>query len=392
MRRKLCIFSIIVFILITSASVVDQLTPFVTTNHTPLDIANMDLSIMSEDLEDCAVILSGAEFHGTTATYDLQYALTTALHQQAGVRYLLLGIGHATAQIYNLYLESGNHEFLDMVMSEIRYSSSSSFEHRQSWERLLEYNQGLPAEERLTVVGIDLEYQPYTAIRYMNFLTGTQSLVPQPEAYLGTPAALDSYVQTLRQDFETRQEEYRTALGENYAEFIIVLDNLTDTVAANFDDDFYDFREQILYANFLRAYELNPGKYFGQFTMEHVYQNQAGTSNMEGLDRLAMYLNRDDSPVEGQVISIAAMYVDSVFRFYYGRYYNSDIIQDYYTDGLIFRTVSEADYTLFRLTGKSSPFNRGTFTVRRPYGGVTTDYYQYLLVIKNSKPTSANKS
>ncbi|MGI6365985.1 MAG: hypothetical protein ACOX2G_09745 [Bacillota bacterium] len=391
-KRIIGVAVLAICFLVLSASAVDQLTPFLRENYTPLDIDALDLSLMAEDLAESEVILSGAEFHGTKATYQLQSRLTIALHRQAGVRYLLLGIGHATGQLYNTYLQTGDPDLLDLIQSEIRFTSASCHEHRLAWEELSQYNLSLAPEDRLTVIGIDLEYQPHTAAYYLSSLSSDKDLVPAPDSYLGTPHALDQYVTALELDLARRETKYREALGENYEEYVLVVKNLRDTVTANCSDDFYAIREGMMYQNFLRALTSHPrGKYFGQFSMDHIYQRQAGPSILEGSHRLAMYLNRDDSPVQGKVLSIAAMYIDSVFRFNYGRYYTADLKQDFFIDELAFLNLTDENaYTLFRLEGEDSPFERAPFTIRKPYGGTTTDYYQYLLAIR-SGPTSSNK-
>lgn len=378
--------------LILSSSTVDQLSAFLRDNRFPLDIDRLDLSVMAKDLEDCEVILSGAEFHGTIATYQLQYSLATALHQQAGVKYLLLGIGHATGKMYDAYINNGDQELLDLIQSEIKYSSASCLQHRQAWENLYQYNQDLAPEDRITVIGIDLEFQPHTAFHYLSFLTNGNNIVPAPDEYLGTPQSLDKYVTKLENDFSSRKAIYLEALGDNYEEYSLVLKNLRDTVTANIGENFYAIREGMMYENFLRTYEgYPPGKYFGQFTMDHIYQHQTNTSLLEESPSLGMYLNSDDSPVQGKVLSIAAMYFESVFRFNYGRYYTARLKQNYFSDELIFRNLAQENtYTLFPLVGEDSPFTRDPFTIKKPYGGVTTDYYQYILVIIESGSTSSN--
>lgn len=45
----------------------------------------------------------------------------------------------------------------------------------------------------------------------------------------------------------------------------------------------------------------------------------------------------------------------------------------------------DKDFTLFKLNGKRSPFAQELYFVESPDGGVTTDYFQYVLIIKDSK-------
>lgn len=391
--KKLIIIACFVLIIsMLSASTPDLITPYLKSNHASLDIDNLSLELMKDELENYDVYLSGSEWHGTTASYDLQYALTTALHREAGVKYLLMGIGHASAQMYNAYLNSGDEEILETILSAIKFSNSSNHEHRLAWEKLYQYNQAQPKDQRITVVGIDMEYEIYLAIQYITSLTGYENLpiLPLPRA---TPDSIDVFVTRMQEDVAANEEHYRSVMGDDFSELQLVLSNLEDTVAAHTAANFYDAKERILYENFLRAWSsLPPGKYFGLWSMEHIYQRDAGTENLGGFDRLAMYLkHEEDSPVRDRVLSMAAVYLDSQYRFYYGSYHNRDISTELFTDLYPFRTLASNDYTLFRLNGQDSPFAMRPYTVKNPTGGVAIDYYQYLLVIRNSVPGSPNR-
>jgi len=354
---------------------------------------NPDFSLMAPDL-DKIVYLSGAEWHGTKASYDIQYALATSLNKHAGVNYLLIGYGHATAEMYNAYLESGDIETLNSIHYHMRFTSSSNNEHRLFWQKLYEYNKTLPMEDKFTVIGIDLEFLPNLAIHYLTTLPGADKLsLIIPEAPLRNPNAISQYVKTLQQDVVANEELYKDSLGDWYSEFDLVLNNMADTVAAHLVDNYYEVREDFMYNYFLRAYDKYPnGKFFGQLTMEHIYQDQAWTPLLDYSDKLATHLNKADSPVHGQVLSIASIYMDSTYRFYWGRFHDAEIRDYILSNQAPFDLLAETDFTLFRLTGEDSPFNDRNYIVKKSNGGVTTDFFQYLLVIKNSRPTSPNQT
>ena len=393
-RRLVVVACVIVLIFVASSRALD-LAPYLADNYSPLDIHNMDLSIMSEDFLDYDVFLSGAEWHGTQANYELHYSMATALHQQAGVNYLLLSAGYGTTAMYSIYLETGDEVDLNIIHDEISFSNSSNEEHRVFWRNLYQYNQSQPEDDRIILLGIDLENVPRTAVRYLLSLPGAEQLplLTPPNQFRPTTEELNNYVTRLELDIQADRDKYTLALGENFTELELVLDNLADTVRANLDrDTFYEVREEIMYSNFLRAYNSHPrGKYFGHMTMEHIYQHPAESPRLEDADSLAILMNKDDSPVQGKVLSIAATYADSIFRFNWGRYYDMEIYDDFLTDLGAFTSLADADYTLFNLKGENSPFTTENFTIKNPNGGVTTDYFHYLMVIKNSPMASPNK-
>lgn len=365
--------------------------PYLAKNCYSLDPSNMDLGFMGEDL-DCQLFLSGAKWHGTTYNYDLQYSMFTALNQQAGVKTMLLDSGYGTAQVYNDYLQTGNPEFLKMALDGIRFSSSSCDEHRMMWKKLYEYNQDLPPGEKLSIIGIDVEYQIDTAINYLNYISDNElgKHFPVTE-YLGDPNVLAQYVSTLKTTYQEDPGLFKNIFANNLHHFEGTLVNLEDTVSANLNPDFYADREHIMYNNVLTAYYNDPqGKFFGHFSMEHIYQRHVREGNLANSDRLATLLIQEDSPFQGKVVSIAAFYHASEFRFYYGRYENYYVFNNFILDPLPMVQTATSDITMYMLTGENSPFTWDTHTVIKPTGGVTTDYYQYLMIIQNSQLTSPN--
>jgi erythromycin esterase-like protein len=369
----------------------DIVAPYLAKSCHSLNPENTDLSFMGTDLNR-QVFLSGAQWHGTTYNYDLHYALITALNRQAGVKYMLLDSGYATAQVYNDYLQTGNPELLKMALNGIRFSNSSSDEHRLFWENLYHYNQGLSPKDKIEVIGIDVEYQISTAISYLYFISDNQLADYYPVTeYLGDTKTLNAYVTGLKAKYQEDPKEFENFFGDNLQHFECILQSLTDTVATDRSRNYFADREKLMYANFLAAYNKDPqGKFFGHFTMEHIYQRQVQTGNLADADRLGMLLVQEDSPVRDQVVSIAAFYHDSEFRFYYGRYENYRVFNSFIVDPLPAIKTAANDYTIYKLEGADSPFTWDTHTVIHPTGGVTTDYYQYLLIIKNSQPTSPN--
>lgn len=390
MKKVISVLAACLFIFI-AGSEPDIVTPYLAEHCHSLDLEHMDLSLLGSDI-DSQVFLSGAQWHGSVANYDMHYALLTALYEQAGVRYLLLDSGYATAQVYNDYLQSGKTDLLNMALSGIRFSNMSCNEHRLFWERLYQYNKALPPGEKIVVVGIDIEFQLSTAFNFLYHLSDNQlgNLYP-PTEYLGVPEALNRYLTGLQAKYLEDPQPFINAFGDNIGRFELAVQNLMDTVSVNLNDNYYAEREKLMYANFLSAYNNDPqGKYFGHFTMEHIYQRNVKIGELANADRFATLLVQEDSPVRDRVISIAAMYHDSEFRFYFGRYETYRVMNSYIVDAVPLLKNVASDYTLYKLNGVESPFSWDTFTVNHPSGGVTTDYYQYLLLIQHSQSTSPN--
>ncbi len=369
----------------------DIVTPYLAKNSYSLDLNNMDLSFMGDDLER-QVFLSGAQWHGTTYNYDLHYALITALHKQAGVKYMLMDSGYATAQVYNEYIQTGDYELIVMALNGDRYSNSSCNEYRLFWQNMYLFNSMLSPQDKIVVIGIDVEYQIDTAFNYLNYISDNQLSKHFPiTEYLGDPNALDRYLSTLKTAYREDPALFENIFTDNLYHFEGTLANLTDTISANLSSDFFTDREHILYKNFLSAYNKDPqGKFFGNLTMEHIYQRQVSEGHLGKADRLGTLLVQEGSVLRDQVVSIAAFYHNSEFRFYYGRYDNYKVFNDFIIDPLPMLKTASSDFTVYKLEGEDSPFTWDPHTVINPTGGVTIDYYQYLMLIQNSQPTTPN--
>lgn len=183
--------------------------------------------------------------------------------------------------------------------------------------------------------------------------------------------------------------DYRDYFGSSLFDFEIICDNMLNAKEAyayiNNENAFNSVRDRKMYDNFVKIYSHLPeGKYYGQFGINHVFQ--AAQNNT---DWLASLMDKSPSPVENKILSIAYVYEDSEAMLPSNGGYAVQICSNYMIfDGLL-EPYIKSDLTLFRLTGKGSPFAKNMKWYQQesmPVSGVTTDYYQFILFIKGSKP------
>lgn len=375
MKKTLAL--IIVFFLIAAGGCSDLNTnAYLEENYSALDMDNPDLSLMAKDLENIDVVLAG-EQHYIRANYASEFGLMTALHQQAGFRYLLAEMGPSLAGLINLYLQTGDKWALD--------SLSLFPEENQFYERLYNYNLQHPEDQRIILVGVDIEDDLSYSFAYMTTLAGAEQLPLLKNADYLVSEEIPGYIQALTEDVAKNPDLYAETLGSDYVFLEILLKSMDGCLAYSEDPEQGKFlREQIMYENFLKLFNHYPqGKYFGQFGMEHVFQSQCATY-LEGVERFAMQLNGQDSPVRGRVLSIPYVYFDCTWV----EDGNVEEIQNllYYTRPM--REFARGDFTLFRINGEDSPYRDGAYMIPGPAGGNTTDYFQYVLAIKGSSVNS----
>lgn len=369
-------------------------------NHADIDLNNDNLNdkfnILDSDIDKNDVILTG-EGHAIKDNYILELDLLKYMNQKYSVRYLLEELGYSQCCIINQYLESGDDRKLKFIYNELDGTAACSQEGYDFWIELRKYNLTVPENKRIKVIGIDIEHQIATACEYLNYLMPKnnvpQKIQPVLEKYK------DSYklknnddfikaVKNLQSDMNVNSSLYSEYLGNNYFDFSIVVDNIVNSKNAyalngkNFDE----IREPCIYNNFKRIYSHMPaGKYFGEFGMEHVYQKTCN-SYMGDEKRFAMYLNGSDSPVKGKVLSIAYGYENCFYTDCMHNYIQSKA-DSVIGDLNIIDKYGRTDAAVFKLNGDNSPFNKKVYFVQGPHGGCTTDYFQYVILIKNSKGT-----
>lgn len=377
----------------------DKVNSYLVKNYANVDISKDNykngLSIMDSDIDKNNIILVGEE-HAVAKNYEIQLALLKNFNKTDKVRYLLAEIGYSSSCYINEYLDSGDEAKLKLIYNDLSQTPTWNKESYDFWIKLRKYNLTVPQNQRIKVIGIDIELQPKTACAYLNSILPSNA--PPKEIQLAIDRYTDSYkiknnsnniitaIENLQSDIKAKPSIYSGYLGNNYFDFNIVVDNIVNSINANSSNavNFDDIREPSIYSNFKRIYSHFPvGKYFGEFGMEHVYQKTC-SSYMGNATRFAMYLNNSDSPVKGKVLSIAygyksCKYANSTQNYVEGKadtvISNIDILDKY----------SKTDITLFKLNGDNSPFNSKTYFVKGPNGGCTLDYFKYIILIKNSK-------
>ncbi len=328
-----------------------------------MNYSQEDYSGFSSDLKDNRVFLAG-ELHGIQENYTLRLNLLMYLNENAGVNYYLAEMGYSSSYFINKYLETGEEKYLYVVANSIIGSYDYSQDDVNFWKDLYKYNQSLPKEKRIKVVGLDIEHQFWLAVMQLNDIVEDVNLGGEMETVLGKleyysaamcPSIADSrdilqnvkniqtknvleVVADLREDYNANPEKYKNVLPEeDYQDFVFVLNNITDTERIYTNrrnkEYFNKEREKAIYKNFLRTHEMySDGKFFGQWGSFHVLQK---SDNHE--ERFAQYLNGDNSPVKDEVISIKYIYDNK-----YHRRTNRKILS-------AFKEYGDSKFTLYRL-------------------------------------------
>lgn len=347
---------------------------------------------------DYRVFLAG-EYHAQTKGYQSKKMLIQYLHENQDVDYLICELGMGQGFLLDDYIQTGNEENLIFMMEELEGTLAYTQDEYQLWKWLYDYNQQQPENDKLHIIGLDIEFQKKTSVRGLSLLMDN-SVTPAKEIQPLIERIKESdgtAVKEFPQALEKYPEQMKEVFGENFPWAEQYAKNVTATekffeLNQSGGANAHQIRDDKMTDNLLFAMEQLPedAKFFGQFGAEHILQSEMITTFVlqENYNRFAMQLQADDSPVKGEVCSIYLAFLKKSQSPRSTTYYPMneseipiDSFQDYY-----------AQDTFIPLNEKGSPFTRyGEEQVQDREGSDNkaamglTDYFQKILLLPDSE-------
>ncbi len=398
----------------------DQEKEYLQDHCQEIELGAANFPLLENYLEDYSIFLAGKN-QGLAYNSQLQMDLLQFLHQEAGVKYLLVEAPFASGEFINRYLETGEEEYLELVITYWRRSK----ERFDFFRDLKEYNSKFPEEEQIRVIGMDLQGPPRTliSIKYLGDLLMDTRIPLDLEYFLLPLVSLAQDFIELRQDPDhplRAQTEYRAGIpgemiesareiardildhwkedSEPYRElldqpehFYLVLNNIVDAFIMEEKlregiEASHQFRSDRAFSNLLFLLEGMEGeKFFGQWEELNVFQKK-----FRGVDWLGAKLAGPDSPFNDRVMSIWYVYHDSQQMQPFSPGEVVDFDSTYIMRNLEELTeLAPGKLSIFKLDAPGSPFSQGQFFLEDVEENiVSTDFFQYLLLIKESPAAS----
>lgn len=347
---------------------------------------------------DYRVFLAG-EYHAQTKGYQSKKMLIQYLHEKQDVDYLICELGMGQGFLLDDYIQTGNEENLIFMMEELEGTLAYTQDEYQLWKWLYDYNQQQPENDKLHIIGLDIEFQKKTSARGLSLLLDN-SVTPAEEIQPLIERIKESdgtAVKEFPQALEKYPEQMKEVFGENFPWAEQYAKNVTATekffeLNQSGGANAHQIRDDKMTDNLLFAMEQLPedAKFFGQFGAEHILQSEMITTFVlqENYNRFAMQLQEDDSPVKGEVCSIYLVFLQKSQSPRSTNYYlmnESEIPVDSFQDYF-------AQDTFIPLDEKGSPFTRyGEEQVQDREGSDNkaamglTDYFQKILLLPDSE-------
>lgn len=376
-----------------------------------LDIADSGrvtgFTVLDSAVDGYDLFLAG-EAHGVVENLDFTYKLFQYLHDRRGVRTYLAEIGFAAGEQLNDYVQgAGTDADLQSIMDSSRGTYAWTSEWFAFWRRLRLWNARLAPDQRIRVVGIDVEHQ---VDRGFTYIADRLTRSPAPSGAIeaiaerlanwqalgraacddtvpGDRASGDVALRTLAADafgsLSTNEPEWVAFLGDSFDPVRIALRNIVRRYEYYEDPRNAEIREAAAYANFLDVYSLlgeGERRFVGLWGSVHI-----PTAPVNGFAWLAARLARD-SPVAGAVFTIAPFYDRSTALRTFP-YRTSPLSSDRLTVRLLV-PYAKTSATLFYLDGDGSPF-RSSPALSPDLRTPTTEMYKAAVLFTGGRASSA---
>lgn len=366
----------------------------------------LDLVILDDELDDKEIFLTG-EVHGIKANADLHMRFLKYFKERTDFKYYLSELSYSNAYFLNKYLKTGDVKILEDIFEELKGSYSWNNDNFNFWVDLHKYNNDLPEDRKIEIIGVDIELQPTTSYRYL------VDVLPIEEAPLEIKKMIDNTKSTfnrlmqsgfgptygnakdLHKDILANESTYRKYLGEHYFGFRLVTLNLLNYEKAYKNKrnqvDWNNLRDEMIYENFTQIQRRMPkDKFFGQWGVNHGFQTKE-----KDIKWFATYLN-EDKLYKDKVLSIVFNYENCLQMGKMGdKQYIINEIDFIFPYMKLVNDSIGGNMNLYKLNGTDSPFKEipmnYTFN-QKPLEEPILDFIQYILYIKDSGPTEPRYS
>ncbi|WP_010291836.1 erythromycin esterase family protein [Clostridium senegalense] len=373
-------------------------------NYSSVDLEDesefKDLAIMDSDIEGKELFFT-AELHGTKANEQLNMKFLKYFKEKTDFKYYLCELSYSDAYFINKYLETGDIKILEDIYKPLKGTFAWNKDSYNHFKKLYEYNNTLPKESRIQVVGADIEHQPINAYRFL------VDVLPDKEAPKEIKSVIDkiknkfnnsgefdkTFAQCsneLQNSIEKNENIYKEYLGENFTGFNLVNLNVLNSVEAYKHEDYVDWnntRDNMIYKNFqILQKELPKGKYYGQWGLNHTFQ-----SKEKDIMWFAAYLNSDDSIFKNKILTVIYNYDDcDMMGITDTMEYTTNELNIMYPQIKETNNLLEGNLNIYKLTSENSPFSETpmyyTFNGEEIEANML-DFFQYIVCIKDSKAT-----
>lgn len=409
-----------------SANAQSELKDFLSKNHNNFQSEINSNKLFDDEFFSSQYIFLG-ETHGFANPQQYDFELFQSLNQKADFQYYIAEVDDAKAWMLNNYLNDGNENWLKKVFKSWVNDTAqwANQEYFKKYKQLHQLQKELPKNKKFTFIGVDQPQDYEVSNEFLNHFSGKlnskeiKTLVQKLSSDLtsGNEANIITSSKAALDFVLKNEKQVSSALKENFISFQNFLKNLS-TIDENRDKSMFLNLE-----NYISANKLETEKMYGFMGIYHVMQASYNSSEpfvhllkkkLNGKSKITSLVGfyTDATmmvPYSGQMkMMIPAEYASQLWQAYpdfgkskkylpipFSNNQSNPVMEKVEQIESLEELSAENSATLFKLSGKNSPFNtQNTFAEVKGMMGITltnpedntTDAFQYLVLFRNAKP------
>lgn len=412
-RNKMKIKILVLFIISIQLAFSQSKTEYLKNNR--FDLLNSNFEFPQSNFK----IIGFGAYHGSQETENAENILLEKLLQSKKIKYYLPETDFGIAYYFNQYLKSGDTILLKDLVKHygVRVPQEKTIETYNKWKNIKKINDNQSAKDKIEVVGIDLivtyKYTSKLLIKLFQIEKGKYESYDNLVAMAKIDTTdyspnYDSYSKNILKNFMTDVENNKT-----YFQSISKNKNITENLIENINLTFKKRdREKTIYDNYLFLnywYDFKSNPQFVRMGFFHIEKDRESNnaSFFTCLIENNIYKKEDIVSIAGFLTNSRVLwdlkYDENKKYISYtteGGYGIGDYWREYFKGINKLKTNRLSDLTLYRLNNENSPYKKNQTDLmeiklflkmsnkKDLKGKTTTDYFDYVILISNSK---ANK-
>ncbi len=355
------------------------------------------------------------EVHGYKANYEIAFKLLEELKRKVDIKYIIVEADWADGKFLNQAIQ--NEDTVTIKKNLAKYEGAPCWTREQYdfYKNLINLNKKY--NNKIQIVGFDIDEGGfYNSIKRINelkrkYYEPEDSVLNEMKNFYYLDESCNDYLRSLIHKVDDK--EYSVKDKQEYCLLLYnILDgNIAQNALSNRNED--EIRDSCMIENYKRIdkiLEIGDKKMFGEWGYDHVYQK-----DVRGIhwfcSGLQNDLNKSIYSYEIYYIhgssNIPTDWIPGSFRLFrpkgkmyiHTRWQNSTSILarlNYFGIGVgaLKSATKRHSIGLYNLEGMVSPFDKDLFLLSRyETNGVTTDFFQSIIAVRNGKPcTSLGKN
>ncbi len=372
--------------------------------------------------------------HGSETPQKIDFQLIKTLSQN-GINNYAPEVEFSLAYFFNQYLKSGDEHFLDYACAnyQSRVPQDASIQFKNKWKEIYVYNKTLKSENSIQILGFDQSYSTELVLTHLAFIapkkaTGIEVIdslrffrnfeMENTNIISGKPVyksgkSWDYFFGTAKTRYF---KKFRNAYKNDSLNILQAFDEYAADLKHLMNQSKSGNRELVIFDNFQKIglpKIKNGEKIYSNYGYYHVQQDKINnTSPLAKLIKdscdiktisIIGFLKDSECLKERKFKAVGTLEIKEV-KFKKAIYNGYKTSKSYDGDSffekvngldLLEKVSQNNDITIFKIDGKNSPFNetmlfadfkRGGKNWRVEQDAVATDYFQYIVLIKNSFP------